>query len=35
MRLVREWAQEHLAELEANWDKARNRLPLDSIEPLP
>jgi hypothetical protein len=34
-RLVREWASLHRAELEANWEKARARLPLDTIEPLP
>ena len=35
IRLVREWAGDHRGELSANWEKARNRLPLDSIEPLP
>jgi Domain of unknown function (DUF4160) len=35
MRLIREWAQLYRAELEANWDKARLREPLDTIPPLP
>jgi hypothetical protein len=35
LRLVREWAALHRAELEANWAKARAREPLDTIPPLP
>lgn len=35
MRLVRRWAAEHQAELEANWERARRGLPLDPIAPLP
>ena len=35
LRLVREWAELHRHELAANWQKARDRKPLDSIEPLP
>lgn len=34
LELIREWAAAHRAELEANWSKARARLPLDIIEPL-
>jgi hypothetical protein len=34
LRLVREWATEHRDELGRNWENARRRLPLDSIEPL-
>jgi hypothetical protein len=35
LRLVREWAELHRAELDANWDKARARVSLDTIAPLP
>jgi hypothetical protein len=35
LRLMHEWAQPHRAELEANWEAARARAPLASIEPLP
>jgi hypothetical protein len=35
LRLVQEWAEIHRAELEANWEKARARVPLDTITPLP
>ena len=35
LRLVQEWAAIHRAELEANWEKARAHVPLDTIEPLP
>jgi hypothetical protein len=35
LRLVREWAELHHEELDANWRKARAREPLDTIEPLP
>ncbi|MBM4383805.1 MAG: DUF4160 domain-containing protein [Deltaproteobacteria bacterium] len=34
LRLVREWANLHGDELIANWDAARQRLPLARIEPL-
>lgn len=34
IRLVREWALLHQAELARNWDLARARQPLDRIEPL-
>jgi Domain of unknown function (DUF4160) len=32
--LVREWATDHRLELEANWERARLREPLATIEPL-
>lgn len=35
LRLVREWAELHRAELEANWARAEAHEPLDTIEPLP
>ncbi len=35
LKLVREWAGMHRAELEANWARAEAHLPLDTIEPLP
>ena len=35
IRLVKEWAAIHRAELEANWAKAEAHVPLDTIEPLP
>jgi hypothetical protein len=34
-RLVREWAVIHVAELEANWARARAEQPLLQIDPLP
>lgn len=34
LRLVREWASEHRSELQDNWNRARAREPLASIEPL-
>jgi hypothetical protein len=34
LRLIREWAELHRAELEANWDRARAKTPLDRIAPL-
>jgi hypothetical protein len=34
LRLVVEWAELHGDELAANWQKAREHVPLDSIEPL-
>jgi len=33
--LVREWAGQHREELEANWELARQELPLATIAPLP
>lgn len=35
VRLVREWAELHRAELEENWAKAEAHEPLANIEPLP
>lgn len=35
LRLVREWADLHREELQANWAKAAVHEPLDTIEPLP
>ena len=32
--MVLEWALAHRAELRANWDRAREELPLNDIEPL-
>jgi len=34
LRLVREWAQLHQGELLANWLRARNNEPLETIDPL-
>lgn len=34
LRLVREWAEMHREELNANWDLARDRQALAEIEPL-
>jgi len=34
LRLIREWAEIHRAELEANWERARARTPLERIAPL-
>jgi uncharacterized protein DUF4160 len=34
LRLVREWAALHRSELEANWAKARDQVPLEPIAPL-
>lgn len=34
LRLIREWADLHRDELEANWHKATARTPLDRIAPL-
>ena len=31
---VQEWRQAHVAELEADWHRAKARQPLNSIEPL-
>ena len=35
LRLVREWTEQHQAELQANWEYAQARMPLASIDPLP
>ena len=35
LRLVREWAALHEAELRANWERVRARQPLVPIDPLP
>ena len=34
LRLIREWANLHQAELEANWERATAKTPLDRIPPL-
>lgn len=34
MRLVRTWAGRHRAELAANWERARDGLPVRPVEPL-
>ena len=34
-RLVHEWTDLHRQELELNWERARSRMPLVTIEPLP
>ena len=34
LRLIREWAELHRPELEANWENAVAKLPLDRIAPL-
>ena len=34
LRLIREWASAHRAELEANWEKMKAGRPLERIEPL-
>jgi len=34
LRLVREWAELHRSELEANWENAVAKVPLDRIAPL-
>lgn len=34
LRLIHEWAELHRVELEANWDRARAKRPLDRIPPL-
>jgi len=34
LRLIREWTDLHRPELEANWERAVARVPLDRIEPL-
>jgi hypothetical protein len=33
-RLVREWADLHRTELEENWRRCEQRVPLDPVEPL-
>jgi hypothetical protein len=35
LRLVFEWMEAHHAELLENWRRARERQPLESIQPLP
>lgn len=35
LRLVREWAALHEAELQANWERVLARAPLVPIDPLP
>jgi hypothetical protein len=35
LRLVREWSELHRPELEANWRRARDDVPLKAIPPLP
>jgi len=35
LRLVREWGVLHRPELASNWNLARDRQPLESIDPLP
>jgi hypothetical protein len=35
LRMVREWARLHEAELRANWDRAQALQSLESIDPLP
>lgn len=34
LRLIKEWAELHRAELEDDWDRARTGRPLEYIEPL-
>ena len=34
LRLVQQWAEEHWAELDANWERARRSQPLQTIAPL-
>jgi hypothetical protein len=34
LRLVQEWAEHHQVELLANWRRAVEQLPLDTIKPL-
>ena len=34
LRLIKEWATVHRAELEANWDRVRTGEPLERIAPL-
>jgi Domain of unknown function (DUF4160) len=34
LRLVRDWLDEHRAELVANWDRARNGEPVERVPPL-
>jgi hypothetical protein len=35
LNLALEWAEQHRAELVANWDRARSKDPLEEIDPLP
>jgi len=34
LKLIREWARLHRAELQANWEKMKARKPLERIAPL-
>jgi hypothetical protein len=34
LAFVREWAEQHRDELDANWERARDEKPLEPIEPL-
>jgi Domain of unknown function (DUF4160) len=34
LQMLQEWRQQHTGELLANWDRARNHLPLNPIPPL-
>ena len=34
LAFVREWAEQHRDELDANWERARDEEPLEPIEPL-
>jgi hypothetical protein len=34
LRFIREWTELHRDELMANWNRARDRQPLEEIEPL-
>ena len=34
LRLVRDWLDEHRAELVANWDRARAGQPTETVDPL-
>lgn len=35
LRLIEEWATLHQDELRANWERARRRQPLRTIDPMP
>ena len=35
LHMVRQWRNLHRDELLVNWDRARQRLPLNNIDPLP
>jgi hypothetical protein len=34
LRLVREWLEQHSAELTANWERARAHQPVEAVAPL-